>query len=145
MWVKKSPAVYKWEGAYCDNTSRAHGTKRKPMKRPPALYVVYAKCKHQYYCGFIFANVNHTNKGLRFMGFRFENYKRAIEYTRRFRSEWAALNEVKRLDAYYNKNRKDKIIFKAFKIEAEEEWDEARERWKKEYNALKVPEETNEE
>lgn len=104
------------------------------MKRPPALYVVYAKSVYKSYCGFPFANRN----GHKFYGFRFENYKRAIEYTQRFRSEEAALHQVERLSDYYNRKRKCNVVFRAFKIEAEEEWSEARDRWQKEYYSLEV-------
>lgn len=104
------------------------------MKRPPALYVVYAKSVYKAYCGFPFANWGCH----KFYGFRFENYKRAIEYTRRFRSEEAALHQVERFNDYYNRRRKCNVVFKAFKIEAEEKWSEARERWLKEYNSLEV-------
>lgn len=107
---------------------------RNKMKRPPALYVVYAKSVYKSYCGFPFAN----HDGYKFYGFRFENYKRAIEYTQRFRSEEAALHQVERLNNYYNRKKRRSIVFKAFKIEAEEKWSEARERWWKEYNSLEV-------
>ena len=104
------------------------------MRRPPALYIVYAKSVYKSYCGFPFAN----RSGHRFYGFRFENYKRAIEYTQRFRSEEAALHQVERLNNYYNHKKRCSVVFKAFKIEAEEEWSEARERWWKEYDSLEV-------
>ena len=111
--------------------------KRKRMQRPPALYVVYAKSKDKRFCGCPFALLS----GKRFHGFEFRYYKRAIEYTKRFRAEWAAENQVKRLDQYYNKHRdeKSKIIFKIFKVEAKESWDQAEKRWVKEYEKLKVP------
>lgn len=130
MWFRKKPivvATYHTGDELCK-------TKRKRMKRPPALYVVYAKSRNKYYCGFPFAELY----GNKFHGFRFENYKRAIEYTRRFRSEEAANNQVKRFEGWYNVHRKDKIIFKTFKVEADETWEAARERWFKEYTALEV-------
>lgn len=104
------------------------------MKRPPALYVVYAKSIYKSYCGFPFAN----RDSHKFYGFRFENYKHAIEYTRRFRSEEAALHQVERLDNYYNHKKRCNVVFKAFKIEANETWLEARERWQREYYSLEV-------
>lgn len=110
--------------------------KRKPMQRPPALYVVYAKSNWKAFCGFEFARLYND----RFAGFEFKNYKKAIQYTKRFRSEQAALNQVERLDKYYNgKHKKPEIVFKAFKIEAEEKWEEAYKRWLEEYDELELP------
>ena len=131
MWGRKNRNAWK----YVDRPVEEK-TKRRSndMKRPPALYVVYAKSVYKSYCGFPFALRDHN----KFYGFKFENYKRAIEYTRRFRSEAAALHQVERFNDYYNRRRKCNVAFKVFKIEAEEKWEEARERWMKEYYSLEV-------
>ena len=71
-------------------TSKDYWAKpRKSMKRPPALYVVYAKSKYKEFCGCPFAKVDYRGK---FHGFEFRYYKKAIIYTRRYRAEWAAKN-----------------------------------------------------
>lgn len=132
-WFRKRPSRYEEPKDYSYIEARTEPVRRKRMKRPPALYVTYAKGKEKWYCGFPFARLS----GRKFIGFEFKSYKNAISYTRRFRSEEAAQHQVQRFENYYNRKRKV-AVFKYFKIEADETWEEASNRWKKEYDALEV-------
>ena len=133
MWFRKRSSRYEEPKYYSFSEAKTGQVRRKRMMRPPALYVTYAKSVDKSYCGFPFARMYND----RFAGFEFKNYKRAIEYTRRFRSEEAAQHQVERFNNYYNRKRRV-AIFKYFKIEADETWEKARERWLKEYNSLEV-------
>ena len=134
-WFRKGSSRYEEPRYYSFGEAKTEQVRRKRMMRPPALYITYAKSVDKSYCGFPFAML----LGKKFIGFEFKNYKRAIEYTRRFRSEEAAQHQVERFNNYYN--RKGTVaVFKYFKIEADETWEKARERWLKEYNSLEVRE-----